>query len=141
MGTPLTLGASAVRLDTLSLGAGIDELAARSFPAGRVSALGVEHAIEWVEEAIMAAGPLPGAGGALDLGDASLDAVFGLVAPGASQWSLDAVERAFRELVDHASGSAVAARELPTDAATAARLVWLRELMHHGPYRAVNRLR
>ncbi len=139
MGTPLFLDERVTRLgDAVSLSSGVALLAAQSFPAGRVTALGIEHAIELVEEAIMAAGPLPGAGGELDLHDPAVTALFAGMAPGETHLPLDAVERAFRELADHATGSAVAARGLPTDAASAARLVWLRELMHHGPFRALN---
>jgi hypothetical protein len=139
MGTPLFLDERVTRLsEAVSLPAGIALLAAHSFPTGRVTALGIEHAIEHVEEAIMAAGPLPGAGGELDLRDPAVAALFANVAPGATHLPRDVVERAFGELADHAMGSAVAARGMPTDAASAARLVWLRELMHHGPFRALN---
>jgi len=135
MATPLRLDPRATHVgDAPALAPGYAVLAAHSFPDGRVTALGIEHAIERVEEAIMAAGALPGAGGPLALQGGALGAWFEAFAPGATALDLDAVERAFSALADHAQGSPVAARGLVTDAALAARLVWLRELLHHGGY-------
>ncbi len=135
MGTPLRLEPRATRVgDAPALTPGYAVLAAHNFPGGRVTALGIERAIEHVEEAIMAAGPLPGAGGPLALQDMAVASLFEAIAPGEATLDLDAVERAFSALADHAQGSVVAGRQVPTDIASAARLVWLRELLHHGRY-------
>lgn len=135
MATPLRLDPRATHVgEAPALTPGYAVLAAHSFPDGRVTALGIEHAIERVEEALMTAGGLPGAGGALALQGGALGAWFEAFAPGATALDLDAVERAFLVLTDAAQGGRPAAPGLPTDAATAARLVWLRELLHHGRY-------
>jgi hypothetical protein len=135
MATPLRLEPRATHVgDGPAMKPGYAVLAAQCFADGRVTALGIEHAIEHVEEAIMAAGPLPGAGGPLALQDLAVASLFDTIAPDRSALDLDTVERAFSALADHAQGSAVAGRLLPTDIASAARLVWLRELLHHGRY-------
>ncbi|MDO5625268.1 MAG: DUF2218 domain-containing protein [Pseudomonadota bacterium] len=100
----------------------------------------IEYAIEQVEDAIMPArAHLPAGALALVSGDAALhtlarharpDAPAPSDAPG--PWlSMDAVEHLFNRLAARASGRSATQDALPTDAAHAARLILLRELLHH----------
>ena len=99
--------------------------------------LEIEQAIELVEDAVMPArAHLPDAFG-LQVEDALLREMAGDDAPdepsvAASGWlSIQAVEDLFSRLVALSEGRPVTQDALPTDAAHAARLVIVREILHH----------
>ena len=107
---------------------------AQRFFAQRVDAAGLERAIEWIEDRIQVAHFQPPADARAFSHDAGLRelAQHSGVAAGASMaLHLDAVERSFGRLVLQAHGQGAPQDGLPTSARFAAKLVLLRELMHH----------
>lgn len=134
---------------TLALG---HERTAREFFRGAVpTPLELETAIALVEdevhvahrhygEATLAEGPAAGSAWAADAGLHELATLAG-IAPGAVRdVPLDAVERLFNRLVSVSEGRPAAREGLPEDPAFAARLLVLRELMHHMPFAALTLL-
>ncbi|RPH41357.1 MAG: hypothetical protein EHM87_19910 [Burkholderiales bacterium] len=118
-----------IRFDT-----GIDRLVARHFARGAPSALGLESAIETVEDAVMAR-PAGIAGTSRAVGtDPALRAIAVAAGhpPGAdARLDLDAIERVFDRLAARALGRPVSQDTLPPGSDFAAALVIVRELMHH----------
>ena len=122
----------------------------RSLPLGAVrtardcfrhtppNALEIETAIMVVEDEVMPLRAQLAGGSALCSSDAGVAqiALLAGVSPGDSL-SLDALERVFNRLADVASGAPVASSGLPADPAFAARLVILREFMHHAGFDAI----
>ena len=96
--------------------------------------LGLEHAIEQIEDAIMPARALTIGATRLVLADAALHAlVAGAGSPSADEFTLgrDAVERLFERLAARAQGRPAAQDPLPTDPASSAALLLAREALHH----------
>ena len=94
----------------------------------------LEEAIAAVEDALAAARPAPPAGLVPVSGDAALRAI--ALAAGRSSsaegpLARDDVEQVFQRLVGVAHGRPAAREGIPEDAAFAASLTLLRELMHH----------
>lgn len=116
----------------LPLGA---ELTARSFfRHARPTPLELEHAIEAVEDAVMPLRAQLPAGAVLASRDAALWALArhaGVDGAAAVFLSLDAVERLFDRLAARAAGRPASQDALPVDGASAARLLILREALHH----------
>ncbi len=95
--------------------------------------LQIEHAIERVEDAVMGARTHLGAGARLATRDAALHALARHAGVDAGGWlGIDAVEALFNRLAARAAGRPAAQDALPVDAPSAARLLILRELLHHG---------
>ena len=95
----------------------------------------IEHAIELVEDAVMPVrAQLPEAF-TLQTADALLRAmaIDGAEWPGAeSAWlSTDAAEHLFNRLVARAEGRPASQDAIPVDPASAARLIAVREMLHH----------
>ncbi len=94
--------------------------------------LQIEHAIESVEDVVMNVRAHLGAAARLATRDAALHAL-ARHADAAGGWlGIDAVEQLFSRLAARAAGRPAAQDALPVDGASAARLVILRELLHHG---------
>jgi exopolyphosphatase/pppGpp-phosphohydrolase len=118
-----------IRFDT-----GIGRLVERHFAQGAPTALGLESAIETVEDAVMRIAA--GVAGAERLwsADPALRAIARAAGhpPGvAAVLDLETIERVFDRLAARALGRPVSQDALPPDAAFAAALVIVRELMHH----------
>jgi len=97
----------------------------------------LEMAIATIEDAIMAAMPRLRRVSALTIADsgmAEIVAAQGTAGEGAVTLDLDAIERTYRRLADVAHGMPAARAGIPEDSAFAARLLILRELMHHLGY-------
>ena len=94
--------------------------------------LQIEHAIESVEDVVMNVRAHLGAVARLATRDAALHAL-ARHADAAGGWlGIDAVEQLFSRLAARAAGRPAAQDALLVDGASAARLVILRELLHHG---------
>jgi hypothetical protein len=94
----------------------------------------LEAAIAAVEDALMAMPPLPASTAPLWVEDAVLHDTLrasGFAAGAAITLGLDDVERLFGRLVAASHGRPASQHGLPDDAAFAARLLVLREAMHH----------
>ena len=111
---------------------------ARFFAGERPTPVELERAIDFVEDALMAALPHWPAGAVLLSTDARWLADTGLAgeqdeqgAYGFTTLSTPAVEAAFQRLASGALGDASAWRELPPGREAAARLLVLREALHH----------
>jgi exopolyphosphatase/pppGpp-phosphohydrolase len=118
-----------IRFDT-----GVARLAARHFARGTPTALALEAAIETVEDAVMR--PPAGIAGTSRLvgADPALRAIAVAAGhpPGVDAvLDLESIERVFDRLAARALGRPVSQDALPPDAAFAASLVIVRELMHH----------
>ena len=136
---------------TLALG---DERTARDFLRGAVpTPLELETAIAVVEDEVHAAhrhyreaAPdsarqgAPPAPWSADAGLHEIATLAGIAAGPVRVLPLDAVERVFNRLAAVAQGRPAAHEGLPEDPAFAARLLVLRELMHHMPFAAVTLL-
>ncbi len=120
----------------LSLPLSPDALARELLRHAPPSPLEIEHAIERVEDAVMPARARLPAALRLQTGDARLRALVGDVAGAARAdapvWlDIDAVEQLFNRLVARAQGRPASQDPLPVDGPSAARLVIVRELLHH----------
>ena len=97
----------------------------------------LEMAIATIEDAIMAAMPRLRQLAALTIADAGMAEIVdatGVTGEGAVVLGLDDVERTYRRLADVAQGMPASRAGIPEDSAFAARLLILRELMHHLGY-------
>ena len=90
----------------------------------------LEHAIDIVEDALMAAMPPRGSGAPLTTAEPSLRLLPGF-AEVDSALSRDAIEGMFQQLVSLASGSPGSNASVLADRAVAAALLITREYMHH----------
>ena len=119
----------------LSLPLSADALARDLLRHAPPSPLEIERAIERVEDAVMPARARLPAALRLQTSDARLRAMVG--AAGAARadapvWlDIDAVEQLFNRLVARAQGRPASQDPLPVDGPSAARLVIVRELLHH----------
>lgn len=119
----------------LSLPLSADALARELLRHAPPSPLEIERAIERVEDAVMPARARLPAALRLQTDDARLRAMVG--AAGAARadapvWlDIDAVEQLFNRLVARAQGRPASQDPLPVDGPSAARLVIVRELLHH----------
>ena len=123
----------------VSIAVGAAGLARTHFKRWPPTPLEMEHAIATVEDALAAvAGARPAWDGVetRDAGIAALAAAAGIAAPPPFALDRDAVEQVFNRLVDIAEG-APAEAVAPGPLERAARLVILRELMHHWSIDAV----
>ena len=98
--------------------------------------LEIEHAIERIEDAVMPLRALAAGSDTLVVHDAALHALAreadgGMAGRGAVVLERDAVERLFNRLADRAAGRPASQDALPTDAASSAALLLVRELLHH----------
>lgn len=97
----------------------------------------LEMAIATIEDAIMAAMPRLRQVSELAIADADIAGIVaatGMAGEGTVTLSLDAIERTYRRLADVAHGMPASRAGIPEDALFAARLLILRELMHHVGY-------
>lgn len=117
-GGPVTLGPSPAAL------------AAACFRHDRPTASELEHAIDIVEDALMAANPPRGGGATLTTLEPALRRLPGLEAIG-SALSRDAVEVLFQQLALSASGLPNSSTVAAADREVAAALLITRECMHH----------
>ena len=120
----------------LSLPLSADALARELLRHAPPSPLEIERAIERVEDAVMPARARLPAALRLQTGDARLRALVGAAAGAARAdapvWlDVDAVEQLFNRLVARAQGRPTSQDPLPVDGPSAARLVIVRELLHH----------
>ena len=119
----------------LSLPVSADALARDLLRHAPPSPLEIERAIERVEDAVMPARARLPAALRLQTSDARLRAMVG--AAGAARadapvWlDIDTVEQLFNRLVARAQGRPASQDPLPVDGPSAARLVIVRELLHH----------
>ena len=119
----------------LSLPVSADALARDLLRHAPPSPLEIERAIERVEDAVMPARARLPAALRLQTDDARLRAMVG--AAGAARadapvWlDIDTVEQIFNRLVARAQGRPASQDPLPVDGPSAARLVIVRELLHH----------
>ena len=119
----------------LSLPVSADALARDLLRHAPPSQLEIERAIERVEDAVMPARARLPAALRLQTSDARLRAMVG--AAGAARadapvWlGIDTVEQLFNRLVARAQGRPASQDPLPVDGPSAARLVIVRELLHH----------
>ena len=119
----------------LSLPVSADALARDLLRHAPPSPLEIERAIERVEDAVMPARARLPAALRLQTDDARLRAMVG--AAGAARadapvWlGIDTVEQLFNRLVARAQGRPASQDPLPVDGPSAARLVIVRELLHH----------
>ena len=119
----------------LSLPVSADALARDLLRHAPPSPLEIERAIERVEDAVMPARARLPAALRLQTSDARLRALVG--AAGAARadapvWlDIDTVEQLFNRLVARAQGRPASQDPLPVDGPSAARLVIVRELLHH----------
>ena len=119
----------------LSLPLSADALARELLRHAPPSPLEIERAIERVEDAVMPARARLPAALRLQTSDARLRALVG--AAGAARadapvWlDIDTVEQIFNRLVARAQGRPASQDPLPVDGPSAARLVIVRELLHH----------
>ena len=119
----------------LSLPLSADALARDLLRHAPPSPLEIERAIERVEDAVMPARARLPAALRLQTSDARLRAMVG--AAGAARadapvWlDIDTVEQLFNRLVARAQGRPASQDPLPVDGPSAARLVIVRELLHH----------
>ena len=119
----------------LSLPLSADALARELLRHAPPSPLEIERAIERVEDAVMPARARLPAALRLQTSDARLRAMVG--AAGAARadapvWlDIDTVEQLFNRLVARAQGRPASQDPLPVDGPSAARLVIVRELLHH----------
>ena len=119
----------------LSLPLSADALARDLLRHAPPSPLEIERAIERVEDAVMPARARLPAALRLQTSDARLRALVG--AAGAARadapvWlDIDTVEQLFNRLVARAQGRPASQDPLPVDGPSAARLVIVRELLHH----------
>ena len=119
----------------LSLPLSADALARDLLRHAPPSPLEIERAIERVEDAVMPARARLPAALRLQTDDARLRAMVG--AAGAARadapvWlDIDTVEQIFNRLVARAQGRPASQDPLPVDGPSAARLVIVRELLHH----------
>ena len=122
---------AAEMLEELAMPVSADQLARDVLRNAPPSPLQIEQAIEWVEDAVMPARARLPATLRVQTGDALLRAMAS--APdGEALWlPADAVEQLFNRLAARAEGRPAAQDSLPVDGASAARLVILRELLHH----------
>lgn len=108
---------------------------ARFFAGDRPTAVELERGIDFVEDALMAALPHWPAGAVLLSGDARWLAGTGMAGSndtaGFTTLPTAAVEAAFQRLASGALGDASAWRDLPPGREPAARLLVLRETLHH----------
>lgn len=137
----LCIGDEATRLSVdgdrpteLRLPLGAELAARRFFRHAPPTPLELEHAIEAVEDAVMPLRAQLPAGAALASRDAALWALArhaGVEGAAAVFLSLEAVERLFDRLAARAAGRPAPQDALPVDGASAARLLILREALHH----------
>ena len=119
----------------LSVPLSVDALAREVLRHAPPRPLEIEHAIELVEDAVMPARAQLPAAFTLQTDDALLRAMALQGAESASEepiWlSTDAAEHLFNRLVARAEGRPASQDALPVDPASAARLIALREMVHH----------
>ena len=119
----------------LSLPVSADALARDLLRHAPPSPLEIERAIERVEDAVMPARARLPAALRLQTSDARLRAMVGAAGAaraGAPVWlDIDTVEQIFNRLVARAQGRPASQDPLPVDGPSAARLVIVRELLHH----------
>jgi len=120
---------------------GVQSLAAACFSPPRPHPVELERAIDLVENALDGLGPLRSTHSALITTDAALQALAQAHGhPGAAgTWTLsrEQVETLFQRLASASLGHPTAAAGLPDDSEAYARLLILRELMHHLHFDAV----
>ena len=119
----------------LSLPLSADALARELLRHAPPSPLEIERAIERVEDAVMPARARLPAALRLQTSDARLRARVGAAGAAradAPDWlDIDTVEQIFNRLVARAQGRPASQDPLPVDGPSAARLVIVRELLHH----------
>ena len=119
----------------LSLPLSADALARDLLRHAPPSPLEIERAIERVEDAVMPARARLPAALRLQTSDARLRALVGAASAAradAPVWlDIDTVEQIFNRLVARAQGRPASQDPLPVDGPSAARLVIVRELLHH----------
>ena len=119
----------------LSLPVSADALARDLLRHAPPSPLEIERAIERVEDAVMPARARLPAALRLQTSDARLRALVGAASAAradAPVWlDIDTVEQIFNRLVARAQGRPASQDPLPVDGPSAARLVIVRELLHH----------
>lgn len=118
----------------LPLGPGSDALAAQHFHHTPPTPLEMEQAIVTVEDAMAPLrAQLPAAARLVsaDAGIGAMARLAGLAPAASADFSRQAIERTFGRLAAVVEGQPAAHAGLPTDPAFAARLLILRELMHH----------
>lgn len=119
--------------NALILPIGHRQIAAAFFHHTPPTPLEIEHAIEAVEDAVMSVRAQLPAGATLASGDPALRALarHAGLREGERFWSLEAVEHLFNRLADRASGRPASQDDLPVDGDSAARLLIVREALHH----------
>lgn len=116
--------------DVVTLGPSPAALAAACFRHDPPTARELEHAIDIVEEALMAARPPRGGGATLTTFEPTLRSLPGLEASGAAL-SRQAIEELFQQLASIAAGSPSHSTAAIADREVAAALLITRECIHH----------
>jgi len=133
--TMLTFGQGAQPEQVASLPLGLQVIADRYFPAGRLSVLMIEHAIAEVEDIVMPwHGKLPSAASLLtDDAEVAELARWAGMPDKTGQWLLttEAVEQMFNRWAALAQGRPASQDRLPTTGRFSATLLVLREWLHH----------
>lgn len=132
--TQISSGANATPDEAITLQLGDQRLVREHFRGAFPRALDLENAIAVVEDEVMKKWPLPAGITQLIVFDPVLHEV--ALASGFNTgpriaFDLDDVERLFTRLAAVSHGSPASQQGIPDDAAFAARLVILRELLHH----------
>lgn len=139
--TVVTVGAQAQPAQAWTLPIGADQLAHAHFDdvasGSRLRALAIEQAIADVEDQVMPLGrQLPPEAHLVtrDAGVAEIAALAGVSGPRPMRLSVDAVEQVFNRWVAIAAGRPVTQDRLSDSGTFAARLLMLREILHHWPF-------
>jgi hypothetical protein len=140
--TTLLWSAHSATLPQVVLPLGVQSLATACFSQPRPSPLELERAIDQVEDALDGLGPLNSTHHVLITADPALVALareHGQLTP-SGVWGLtrEQVEALFQRLASAALGHPSASKGLVADQAAYARLLILRELMHHLKFDAVH---
>ncbi len=125
---------------TLVLALGDAAIASACFGGRLASALAMEHAIQFVEDAVFPAHRHLPAGSELfsaDAGVRTLAATAGLQGTGAVRLDLESLERVFGRLAAVAQGSPAAREGIAAEPRFAALVVILREFLHHAGFSAI----
>ena len=122
----------------VTLGVGVDDIAARLFLHEPPTPIEIERAIDAVEDALAATGLRHGERGDLLVADPALLAPLGL-AGGGARLSRDEVEARFERLAAASLGQPGALAGMALDRRGAAALLVLRECLHHLGYAGVRR--
>jgi hypothetical protein len=137
----VAIGTKSVPSEVFALGIGAQRLAREQFRNIFPRELELEGAISTVEDEVMKNWPLPAGVTHLVVFDSTLYDVALASAHNANPYielDLDAVERLFSRLVASSYGSSESQQGIPKDAVFAAKLLILREFLHHKHFRSVS---